>query len=239
MNPKSERFYRIVERNNETLIVDLDGNVIDPHKMEQLASSIITTKRQPLYVYIGGREHDKLYKIGMTRNIERRSKQLGIKVIQTIQCDRFGTYSAANVEKQLHAIMNALGCHVEGEWFQLDSFDIQFLAQFRTPKDVVDNAQQVIELAEKLWHDGSVLDVDLLSELVYRTSHLSRFERVVLWHYFIVLCDKLAHTENIDGLPISVLIYNLFMTATGLHPKPTKSLRETLTDLYGNSLPVV
>jgi hypothetical protein len=229
MNPPSKRFYRIVERSNETLIVDLDGNIIDPHKMEQLASSIINTKRQPLYVYVGIRERDNLYKIGMTRNIERRSKQLGIEIIQTIQCDRFGTYSAFNVEKHLHAIMKALGCHIEAEWFQLDPVDLRLLSEFKSSKDVVDNEQSIIDLAEKLWHNHGKADVDLLSELVHQSTRMSRLERVVLWHYFVIFCDRLTYAEDINGLEISVLIYNLFMRAILSEPKPAKSLRETLT----------
>lgn len=118
--------FNIVEKNGKVFVIDLDGKVMSPDKAREVAQGLLSTTEAPSYVYVGQRQSDKLYKIGKTDNLRRRSSQLGIHFEHRIQCSLYGEHASFKVEAALHRFFKATGQHVVDEWFDLgdDGFSL-------------------------------------------------------------------------------------------------------------------
>jgi hypothetical protein len=84
------------------------------------------------YVYVGYSHSKQQYKIGKSRNPERRALQLSIEMLHKIPCCT--VKEADEIEEMLHRRLQSK--RIQGEWFSLSSDDIQKLKQYRVSADV-------------------------------------------------------------------------------------------------------
>lgn len=192
-------FYRVVERNGETVIVDLDGKLVNPHEMKRLASHIIETIERPMYVYIGVRHSDGMYKIGKTGNVDRRAKELDIEIIHTLACKRFGDCSAVAVESHLHRLFTAMGRHETGEWFRLNLHDVSLVMSFKDAEFITDGIASMLKRVAALAEYDSV-EQEYIDRLIADMFIAADWERRIIIHYLLQTLHGLSDDPVNDDL---------------------------------------
>lgn len=121
-----QKIYRLIEKRGRMVLADLDNNVLQPHEAIQVVQGITAGVDAKSYVYVGLRQSDGLYKIGLTDNLDRRKREIGVdEYVHTIECDAYGDFASNTVEAAFHKFF--ADQRVEGEWFELLPIDIRFL----------------------------------------------------------------------------------------------------------------
>ena len=131
------KLFRLIEKRGKVMLVDLDNNPLQPHEALEIAQTVSESAQGKSYVYIGLRESDGLYKIGMTDNLIRRQSELGVTFVHTIECDAYGEFDARAIETLLHEFFDddAVG----NEWFKIDRHDVGLISfNCKTARECVD-----------------------------------------------------------------------------------------------------
>lgn len=116
------KYLRIIEKRGQTLLVDLDGNIIPPAEAQQLAQIVHQSAKGKTYVYFGHRQSDGLYKVGWSANPVQRCADLHIAPVHLVECEPYGDLSGEKIESALHDFF--ADDQVEGEWYRLMPSDI-------------------------------------------------------------------------------------------------------------------
>lgn len=204
MEKRTKQYFRIVRKGDETFVLDEDSKMLPADKAKQIAQDILDTVDQPIYVYVGYHRKSNLFKIGMSKNPEQRRRTLGIKLYHVIKCDRFGEYSAANVETQLHDFFGVMGKHVEGEWFQLQQYDLQVLKLMKTGKDATYYfdwiVREIREHYRAFMYPLSDAQISTLMEQIKYTDYVSYVAGVYTLHHAIHTYIQVGNSERAEKL---------------------------------------
>ena len=81
------------------------------------------------YIYIGFSETKQLWKIGFTKDVEKRAKRLGIRIEHVIPCQ-------SETVRRWEALLlfshrGFIDKHAEGEWYRLDADDLWIIKRIK------------------------------------------------------------------------------------------------------------
>jgi hypothetical protein len=210
-------YFRIkVGENGKTFVVDEEGNKIPPERHRAIANQIIETVDEDAYVYVGYSPTKMLYKIGVTGNIERREKELGIDIFFMIKCEPWGDYSPFTLEKLLHRIFTKLGQHIEGEWFELDGIDLFWLANVhKNVKDghIKEEFGAAFEIERKILHVWENPNFISPYELISRAYHPSQWKAIGVYGLYQIKALSAFYEIEIGDRFLALGIYDVVICA--------------------------
>jgi hypothetical protein len=124
----SDQYFRlIIKSDGSAYIQNIDGSNVEPEAARTICNKIEATANTPAYVYVGYDKWNECYKIGWSRDPEKRGQRLGIDILFTYECELWGKYSARKFECLLHYLFKQAQTHLEGEWFNLQAWDVWLL----------------------------------------------------------------------------------------------------------------
>jgi hypothetical protein len=111
---------------------NMDGSKVAPILQREIAKMLNRQAQLREYVYIAESYNPEQsgYKVGKTKDIERRERELDVDIIFNIECDTWGNASGLVLEKLLHELYTFAGLRILGEWFDLTWWDIELLRIF-------------------------------------------------------------------------------------------------------------
>jgi hypothetical protein len=155
MSNKRE-YFRVRRGKHGTVFVDEDGNVLSLDEMRVIAQEITDTIEQPEWVYVGIRESDNALKVGITRDLERRQSELGITLVATKECERFGEHSASKVESELLQFLQDYAENIEGEFFAVTDAEVYALKNLMDhPVERIVRWNEAVGIMDEIVHDQS------------------------------------------------------------------------------------
>lgn len=81
-------------------------------------------------IYLGKGNANELYKVGISNDVERRAKQVGMDIVKTLALDPDSKLSARSIEARLHSALKHMGNHYKGEWFKFKDHELTNLKIF-------------------------------------------------------------------------------------------------------------
>lgn len=129
----------IIDGDDNIKFTNLDGSPLSGFlEMGRVSRAISQSVLGKFYIYVGlglWGETEGLYKIGVSRNPDRRTSQLDADLIQSIECSRHEVWER---EKSLHRHFKQY--RVKGEWFKFDDKTIidAFVDRVKTRGDLYD-----------------------------------------------------------------------------------------------------
>jgi hypothetical protein len=135
MTTDNKTYYRLSaslkDPDNPTSVVleNMDGSKVSPHIQNLIAMCLQEQAEQREYVYIAKttKPEQHGYKVGRTKDLSRRERELGMQIVLTIPCDVWGDFSATKLESILHELYDCAGLRINREWFDLTWWDIELL----------------------------------------------------------------------------------------------------------------
>jgi hypothetical protein len=174
--------YTIEMRENGAVILK-DGVEVSGHSGYLILKALRRRYERPCYVYLGFSPTRNLWKIGLSRNVERRAEQLQIEIKHIIPCD--DVREAAFLELMLHDIY--LDKRVMGEWFAL------------TDQQVLGICNQIssTQLDPILIIQGydTLFTPEQLQQEPYRSHLLDAAQRATSWAEALVVALKETGSE--------------------------------------------
>jgi len=179
-----------VEKNGETFFVDLDGKLLPPSEVRWLSHKAIKAINRPRYLYIGKRESDGLYKIGITFD---------------------GDYSASKVETAVHKFLKELDSEmcVEGEWFRLSNIELAILKMFSNPNHLLEYIERWDEVSKSTRHlSGVELAAYAISKInVDKIAFVIAAHQLELWREGLSKCGDEKEIKFAEGVICTVIAY--------------------------------
>jgi hypothetical protein len=174
--------YTIEMRETGAVILQ-DGVEVSVQVGYLLLRSLRRRYERPCYVYLGFSPTLNLWKIGLSRNVERRAEQLQIEIKHIIPCDEL--YEAAFLESMLHDIY--VEKRVQGEWFALTDQQVlgicnQISSSQLDPILIIQGYDALFKFKE-------------LQEEPYRSHLLDAGQRAISWAESLVAVLRSAGTE--------------------------------------------
>jgi hypothetical protein len=111
------------------LLENMDGSRVYPEIQKVLGLYLQKQAEQRDYLYIAKTYKPKMegYKVGRTKDLSRRERELGLQVALAIPCDTWSDFSASNLEYILHKLYGCAELRITGEWFSLTWWDIELI----------------------------------------------------------------------------------------------------------------
>jgi hypothetical protein len=164
----------------EVVLEYMDGSKVRPHTQKWLGLCLQEQAEQREYVYIAKtyKPEQQGYKVGRTKNLTRRERELGLQAALVIPCDVWHDFSATYLESFLHELYNLAGLHITREWFDLNWWDIELVRIFF--QDLTSFKEQ--EYSFLAFYQGKEYLRDLLSKnLSSDTNKILRY-LIYLWN---------------------------------------------------------
>lgn len=117
--------YQIKTHNGRLVIFDADGEV-DAKTARKIIKALRQSYPVKHWVYIGYHPAKKLYKVGITANVERRARQLGIEIRHTVECPDFS--HAYDIEQVIHITLREYS--IAPEWYDCKWGEFEFLEPY-------------------------------------------------------------------------------------------------------------
>ena len=118
-----EYIIKIIDRDIKFYSKDIELSFAES---QSLANKIWDYWGEKYFCYIGFSKTKSLHKIGISNDPIRRQKQLGIYLIDALECKN--RQIAEAYEKELHSMFRKK--RVKGEWFSLDKLDLKLLENY-------------------------------------------------------------------------------------------------------------
>lgn len=132
----ASNYQLVFDREKGCFIADEAGIEVSEEDARSILKALETRYLKMITLYIGESASEiGLYKIGVSNDVHRRARELGIWIRHTIPC----SYKAAwELERSLHNFLGTLGLHSHGEWFYLQAGEDDFLKKLCTLKTEAD-----------------------------------------------------------------------------------------------------
>jgi hypothetical protein len=138
MTTDNKTYYRLstspstLDNPAEVVLEYMDGSKVRPHTQKWLGLCLQEQAEQREYVYIAKtyKPEQQGYKVGRTKNLTRRERELGLQVALVVPCDVWHDFSAIYLESFLHELYNLAGLRITREWFDLNWWDIELVRIF-------------------------------------------------------------------------------------------------------------
>jgi hypothetical protein len=124
------KYYRVKVTDSAAYLVDDDNKLLSPDLCRMIGMLLVQTAEAPTYLYIGKRFHSATkdhWKIGISKEPDRRAKELDMSIFHQVKCSGWGKLSANKIESALHKIYTIVGKRVENEWYDLTPYDVLYL----------------------------------------------------------------------------------------------------------------